>query len=73
MAIRDLPDLLEVQFFACLEFVDGEYQVKDEQGLIRFVLENVCEYPELLSLIELNEDALNEHYRDLVKFLMAYN
>ena len=71
MAIRELPDLLEAQFFACLEFINGEYQVRDEQELIRFVLENVCEYPELLSLIHINEDTLNEHYQEQVKFLMA--
>ena len=45
------------------EKADGEFEVIDMEGLVKFIAEHGERYPVLQSLVKINEDALIEHYK----------
>jgi len=57
-----LPPDLRAKFMSFLREVNGQFELVDKEGLILFVAEHGKQYPELLGLFQLNEDALVEHY-----------
>ena len=60
--LRSLPPELLERFMSFLRDVDGQIEVIDGPGFVGFVMEHYNEYPVLLNMIKLNEEALTEHY-----------
>lgn len=64
MAIHDdLPPELGAQFLTFLREVNGEFEVIDKEGLVKFVAEHGKKYPVLWSLFNINEEAVVEHFK----------
>ena len=62
--MADLPRELALEFLNFLrERDDGEFELVDKLGLIKFVAEHGKDYPELFNLFELNEEAVVEHFK----------
>ena len=59
----DLPPDLAAQLMEFVCDVEGEYQVQDMQWLANFILQHQEEYPQLLNLIQIDEDAVVEYYK----------
>jgi len=64
MAIHDeLPPELGAQFLTFLREVNGQFEVVDKEGLVKFVAEHGKEYPVLLSLFSIDKEAVVEHFK----------
>jgi len=57
------PEIVE-RLMACLEEVDGDYEVKDFKALLDLVIEHGTAFPALRELVKLNEDAVRKHYEE---------
>ena len=57
------PEIAE-RFMKCLREVDGNFEVADMKGLLTLIAERGKEYPSLLNLVTINEDALVRHFEE---------
>ena len=61
---RDLPPEISARFMACLEEVNGDYQVKDKRALMELIAEHGATFPFLQELITVDLDAVVKHYEE---------
>ena len=61
--IDDLPLGIRANVLRYLHEEDGEFRVVDVKGLLNFIIENSVHYPALLSLVQLDENALIERFQ----------
>ena len=60
---NDLPEDLRLQFLTFLrEKNDGEWEVVDKLGFVKFIVEHGKQYPVLYTLINIDKDAVVDHY-----------
>jgi len=57
-----LPPEVAAKFLSFLHEENGQFQLADKEGLVRFVAEHGEQYPELLELFSLDKDALVDHF-----------
>jgi hypothetical protein len=57
-----LPPEVAARLMECLEEVEGDYRVKDMEGLVTLIVEHGPRYPFLYELVTVNKDALVKHY-----------
>jgi len=62
--LDDLPEDLARQLMSFLTESDGELQIADMPGLITFIARHSDRYPPLLSLINVNGDAVIQHFEE---------
>lgn len=63
MSDVDLPEDLRGQFLSFLREVDGQFEVADKEGLVRFIAEHASKHPALLSLMQVDKEAAVEHFK----------
>ena len=59
----ELPPELRAQFLTFMREVDGEFEVADKEGLVKFVAEYGERYPVLLSLFSIDKEVAVEHFK----------
>lgn len=60
----DLPPDLGAALMRCLREIDGEFEVADMEGLVKLIAEHGEQYPVLLSLVTVNEEAVVAHFKE---------
>lgn len=60
--VADLPPELRTEFLSFLREVNGEFEVADTRGLLMFIAEHGQQYPALFKLLEINEEAVIQHF-----------
>jgi len=61
----DLPDeIVERVSSFCRRDADGNRTVEDMRGLVAFIVENAGQYPALLGLVSINEEAATKHIQE---------
>lgn len=61
MKLAFLKELL-AELMTYLREIGGEFEITDMPGLIAFIRKHGEEYPKLLELVDINEDAIVEHF-----------
>jgi hypothetical protein len=59
----DLPPEIGAQLLTFLREVNGQFEVADKEGLVKFVAEYGERYPPLLDLFSINKEAALEHFK----------
>ena len=62
--LNSLPEDLQAQFLSFLREENGQFNVLDKDGLIRFLAENGEKYPALLGLLQIDKDAVVNHFKE---------
>lgn len=64
MSIHDeLPPELGKRLLSFLREVNGEFELVDKEGLVKFVAEHGKAHPVLLTLFKIDEEAAIEHFK----------
>jgi hypothetical protein len=58
-----IPPEIGQQLLSFVREVDGDFEIVDMKGLVNFIQEHGKQYPTLLKLININEQAIVEHYQ----------
>jgi hypothetical protein len=61
--IKDMPRDLAERFLALFTQTNGHTDVKDPLEAIKFIVEYGERYPFLFDLVDINEEAVIEHYQ----------
>ena len=63
---EDLPQEIRDRVWSFIgEREDGAFPEDDMRGLIAFIVENADAYPALLNLVQVNEDKVVEHAKEI--------
>jgi hypothetical protein len=60
--LKDLPPEIGTKLMAFLRETNGKFEVADREGFLNFVTEYGQQYPVLLGLVKINQEALVEHF-----------
>jgi len=60
---HDLPPEIGAKLMTFLRETNGAFEVTDKEGLVKFVVEYGKQHPVLMTLVQIDYDAVVEHFK----------